>query len=135
MSGIDRRALIKAAALAACGAHRTAGAQPVAFSAADLAHAERLRDAALADETAWALVQELCNQVGVRPAGSAADAKAAAWAQEAMKKLGLAEVRAEGMAMRRWVRGPASARLLAPVQEPLVMLALGNSVEIGRAHV
>ena len=128
MSGIDRRALIKAAALAACGAHRTAGAQPVAFSAADLAHAERLRDAALADETAWALVQELCNQVGARPAGSAADAKAAAWAQEAMKKLGLAQVRAEGMAMRRWVRGPASARLLAPVQEPLVMLALGNSV-------
>ena len=128
MSGIDRRALIKAAALAACGAHRTAGAQPVAFSAADLAHAERLRDAALADDTAWALVQELCNQVGARPAGSAADAKAAAWAQEAMKKLGLAQVRAEGMAMRRWVRGPASARLLAPVQEPLVMLALGNSV-------
>ena len=128
MSGIDRRALIKAAALAACGAHRTAGAQPVAFSATDLAHAERLRDAALTDDTAWALVQELCNQVGARPAGSAADAKAAAWAQEAMKKLGLAQVRAEGMAMRRWVRGPASARLLAPVQEPLVMLALGNSV-------
>ncbi len=128
MSGIERRALIQAAALAACGAQRTAGAQPVVFAAADLSHAEQLRDAALTDDTAWALVQQLCNQVGARPAGSAADAKAVAWAQAAMKRLDLVNVRAESLAMRRWVRGPASARLVAPVQEPLVMLALGNSV-------
>ena len=128
MSGIERRALITAAALAACSAHRTAGAQPVVFSTADLSHAEHLRDAALTDDTAWALVQELCNQVGARPAGSAADARAVAWAQAAMTRLDLVNVRAESLAMRRWVRGPASARLVAPVQEPLVMLALGNSV-------
>ena len=128
MSGIERRALIKAAALAACGAQRTAGAQPAVFSTADLSHAEQLRDAALTDDTACALVQELCNQVGARPAGSAADAKAVAWAQAAMKRLDLVNVRAESLAMRRWVRGPASARLVAPVPEPLVMLALGNSV-------
>ncbi len=128
MSGIDRRTWLSAATLAACGAHGGALAQTAAFAAADLAHAERLRDAALADDTAWTLVQSLCNQVGARPAGSAADAKAVAWAQAAMKKLALANVRAEGLALRRWVRGPASARLVAPVQEPLVMLALGNSV-------
>ena len=128
MSGIERRALITAAALAACSAYRTAGAQPVVFSTADLRHAEHLRDAALTDDTAWALLQELCNQVGARPAGSAADARAVAWAQAAMTRLDLVNVRAESLAMRRWVRGPASARLVAPVQEPLVMLALGNSV-------
>ena len=81
MSGIDRRTLLSAATLAACGAHGSAPAQTAAFAAADLAHAERLRDAALADDTAWALVQELCNQVGARPAGSAADAQAVAWAR------------------------------------------------------
>jgi hypothetical protein len=103
------------------------------FSAADLAHAERLRTAALADGTAWQLVQALCNEVGARPAGSAADAKAAAWAQAAMRKLQLAQVRAESFPMRAWVRGPASARLLAPVPQDLVMAALGNSVAAPQA--
>lgn len=132
MSGIERRTLLSAAALTACGVHGSAAAQtaatPVAFAPADLAHAERLRDAALADGTAWTLLQDLCTQVGARPAGSAADAKAVAWAQAAMKDLKLAHVRAEGLALRRWVRGPASARLVAPAAEELVMLALGNSV-------
>jgi len=137
MSGIDRRSLLAATALTACGARGTADAQSpaglasaasAAFADADLQHAERLRDAALADGTAWQLVQDLCNQVGARPAGSAADAKAAAWAQAAMKKHGLAQVRAESLPLRRWVRGPASARLVAPVTEELVMAALGNSV-------
>ena len=128
MSGINRRTLLTASALAGCGAHGSTRAQTLAFAAADLAHAERLRDAALTDDTAWALLQGLCTDVGARPAGSAADAKAVAWAQAAMRRLELANVRAEGMALRRWVRGPASARLVAPVEEPLVMLALGNSV-------
>ncbi len=99
-----------------------------AFAAADLAHAERLRSAALADGTAWQLLQSLCNDVGARPAGSAADAKAAAWAQAAMRSLQLQQVRAEGFPMRAWVRGPASAQLLAPVPQDLVMATLGNSV-------
>ena len=84
-----RDLLAAAAALTAGGAVR---AQAAAFDAADLQLAERLRDAALADTTAWRLVQELCTQVGARPAGSAADAKAAAWAQASMKQLGLAQV-------------------------------------------
>ena len=118
MSGIDRRRVLAAAALWACGARGTAQAQSAAsaasaaraasathpaFSEADLQHAERLRDAALVDGTAWQLVQDLCNQVGARPAGSAADAKAAAWAQAAMKQHGLVNVRADGMPLRRWV--------------------------------
>lgn len=121
-----RRDLLAAAAALAAGGG--AHAQAAAFGEADLQQAERLRDAALGDGTAWRLLQELCNQVGARPAGSAADAKAVAWAQAAMQQLGLAQVRAEPIAFRRWVRGPASARLLAPVELPLVMAALGNSV-------
>ena len=137
VSGMDRRTLLATAALSVCGARGTAQAQaptiapdstPAAFADVDLQQAERVRDAALADGTAWQLLQDLCNQVGARPAGSAADAKAAAWAQAAMKAHGLVNVRTEGMPLRRWVRGPASAKLLAPVTEELVMAALGNSV-------
>ena len=111
------------------------GAGGQAFSAADLAHAERLRDAALGDATAWQLLQSLCNDVGARPAGSAADAQAVAWAQAAMRRLDLTQVRAEGFAMRAWVRGPATARLLAPVPQDLVMAALGNSVAAPAAGI
>ena len=102
------------------------------WAAADWAAAQRLLESGLADTRAWALLQQLCTQVGARPAGSAGDAKAVAWATAALQDLGLAHVRAEPLAMRAWVRGPASAQLLGADQvalgEPLAMLALGNSV-------
>jgi len=91
-------------------------------------HAVALRQAGLADGQAWALVQQLCNEVGARPAGSAGDAKAAIWAQAAMKRLGLQNVRAESFGLKVWQRGTASARLVSPQAMPLVMVALGNSV-------
>ncbi|HZF78654.1 MAG TPA: M20/M25/M40 family metallo-hydrolase [Rubrivivax sp.] len=121
---MNRRSLLGAAALTALPVH----AQAATFSSEDLAHAARLRDLGLADDVAWQLVQQLCNEVGARPAGSAGDAKAVAWAQAAMQRLHLSNVRAEPLPLRIWQRGPASARLVAPVSEPLVMAALGNSV-------
>jgi SAM-dependent methyltransferase len=123
---MNRRELLALAALAASGLARAQAAP--AFSAADLQHAARLRDLGLADGTAWALVQQLCNEVGARPAGSAGDAKATAWAQAAMRRLGLQNVRAESTPLRVWQRGPAAARLVSPQALPLVMAALGNSV-------
>ena len=110
-------------------------AQPATFSSEDLAHAAQLRELGLADGEAWQLVQQLCNQVGARPAGSAADAKAVAWAQAAMQRLKLSNVRAEALPLKVWRRGPASARLVAPVAEPLVMAALGNSVAAPEAGI
>jgi hypothetical protein len=100
----------------------------MAFDPADLQHAEFLRDAALRDGEAMALVTQLATTIGARPAGSAADAKAVQWAQDAARRLGLQAVRAEPVPLRIWQRGPASARLLLPVAQPLVMAALGNSV-------
>jgi carboxypeptidase Q len=123
---MKRRDLIGAAALMACGAVR-AQATP-AFSAEDLQHAEVLRSAGLADKNAWAFVQELCNTIGPRPAGSDNERKAAAWAQARLTQLGLANARIESTPMKAWLRGPASAKLVAPVAEPLVMAALGNSI-------
>jgi carboxypeptidase Q len=101
-----------------------------AFDPADLAAAHKLRDAAMADREAWRLLQALCTQVGARSAGSPGDAKAVAWAQAALQELKLAAVRAEPMAIRAWLRGPASAQLVAPVERTLVMAALGNSVGV-----
>jgi carboxypeptidase Q len=134
MQPMQRRDLITWAAAAAAATltplrmARAQAAKLASYSEADLAHAVKLRELGLADGTAWALVQQLCNDVGPRPAGSANDAKAAAWAQGAMRKLGLQNVRAESMPLRVWVRGPAAAKLVSPQAQPLVMVALGNSV-------
>ena len=117
--------MMAAVALGLVGGAR---AQPTGFTATDLKHAERLRDLGMADGEAWKLVQQLCNEVGARAAGSAGDAKAVAWAQAAHKRLGLQNVRAEALQLKVWQRGAASARLVRPVTEPLVMAALGNSV-------
>jgi len=121
---VKRRALLLAGGAAALPLR----AQTPAFADEDLRHARTLRDAALADGQAWKLVEALTTEIGPRPAGSPADARAAAWAQAALKGLGLANVRAEAFPLRVWQRGPASAKLVAPVEQPLVMAALGNSV-------
>ena len=126
---MKRRPLLAAGLLSAALPWARAQTEtPPMFRAEDLQHAERLRDAGLADGVAWRLVQQLCNEVGARPAGSAGDAKAVAWAQQALRVLKLQQVRADPVPLRVWQRGPASARLVAPVAEPLVMTALGNSV-------
>jgi hypothetical protein len=132
---MKRRELLATACLMSTGiGHAQTAAAVPRFSEGDLAHAVRLRDAGLADKNAWALLQQLCNDIGPRPAGSAGDAKAVAWAQTALRGLGLQNVRAEGLPLRVWQRGPASAVLLVPgagdtvAAAPLVMAALGNSV-------
>ncbi len=136
---MQRRDLLATAALLACGASRAQQGDkpgdnkfqpglPPSFNPADLAHAAVLADLGMADRQAWTLVRQLSKDIGARPAGSAADAKAAAWAQAAMRAAGLQNVRADSFPLRVWQRGAASARLVAPVAEPLVMVALGNSV-------
>jgi carboxypeptidase Q len=126
---MKRRPLLAAGLLSAVAPLARAQAEaPPMFSPEDLQHAARLRDAGLADGEAWRLVQQLCTQVGARAAGSPGDAKAVAWAQQALRALKLQQVRADPIPLRVWQRGPASARLVAPEAHPLVMTALGNSV-------
>lgn len=98
------------------------------FSDTDLAHAARLRDLALQDIGALAMVKSLTQDIGARPAGSPADAKAVAWALAQCRALGLQQVRAEPISLRVWRRGQASAALVAPERFDLVLAALGNSV-------
>ena len=103
-------------------------APPAIYSEADIAYAQRLRDAGLKSGLAYTLVESLTTEVGARPAGSANDALAVAWAQAAMRQLGLSNVRAEPVPLSVWQRGPLNAQLLAPHAHPLVATALGNSV-------
>ncbi len=105
-----------------------ASADAPRLAEADLAFARQLRSAGLADTRALALVQRLTQQVGARPAGSAADARAVAWALAEARALGLPRVWQQPVPLRVWRRGPAQARLVAPEPRALVMAALGNSV-------
>lgn len=90
--------------------------------------AAQLRDAAMAGHNiAYAWVSELTTRFGPRPAGSASEHQAAAWAAARLKALGFENVRIESFPITAWVRGSESAQLIAPSTQPLVIAALGES--------
>jgi hypothetical protein len=117
-------------ALLALGASGIGAAEPVA-TAAEVAAAEQLRDAALRSDEAWALVSSLTTTVGPRLAGTPGDRAAVEWAVEALASGGFANVRRSEVVVPRWVRGEAQFELLDPVALPMVTAALGGSVGTG----
>ena len=120
----DLRAMTKLA-LAACAAALIAAA-PAA--AADLAKdAQVVRDKALSDSTAWDVVESLTTEIGPRPVGTPAMARAKEWGVAKLKALGFENVHVEDFATRAWVRGPESAEVVAPYPQKLAILGLGNS--------
>jgi carboxypeptidase Q len=90
--------------------------------------ANKLIEAALADDTGLNRLEYLCYRVGNRLSGSAALDQAIAWGGEEMKKAGLANVRTIPVKVPHWVRGRESAEMLEPLRKPLFMLGLGGSV-------
>ena len=145
MKRIDRRQWLRQAArlglvggvggvggaLTWAGAPGTAWAQAsaAAFTPQDLAQARELLAQAQRSDVAWRLARELAVGVGARPAGSEGDRKAVAWAQQALRGLGLQNVHTQAINLHVWQRGPGSARLLRTQGErELVMAALGNSI-------
>ena len=95
---------------------------------ADSATALQVRDKALADDTAWNLLQSLTSEIGPRPAGSPAAALARDWAVANMTALGFTNVHAEPFAKAAWLRDAESAEVVAPVPLKLALLGLGHSV-------
>jgi Zn-dependent M28 family amino/carboxypeptidase len=90
--------------------------------------AAQLRDAAIAGhDIAYSWVSELTTRFGPRPAGSANEQQAAAWAAARLKALGFENVHIESFPITAWVRGSESAQLIAPGTQPLVIAALGES--------
>jgi carboxypeptidase Q len=98
------------------------------FHKADLSAASTLRERAMADTGAWQLLESLTTEVGARPAGSAGDKAAVAWALREMQRLGFANVRSMEVLVPHWVRGDARFQVLAPWPQALPTLALGGSV-------
>ena len=98
----------------------------------DISHyqnaANKLIDAALADEAGLNRLEYLCYRIGNRLSGSAPLDQAIAWGAEEMKKAGLANVRTIPVKVPHWVRGRESAEMVEPLQKPLFMLGLGGSV-------
>lgn len=90
--------------------------------------AERLRDQALADHTAFRIVESLTTEVGARPAGSEADARAVAWAVAKFRSLGYDKVTTEPVSFPAWRRVSESASVTAPVTQRLAVTALGGSI-------
>ena len=106
----------------------SAAERPPAFTRTDLAAAATLRERALADTTAYKLIESLTTEVGPRPAGSAGDKAAVAWAQREMKRLGFVNVHTVDATVPHWVRGEAEFSVLAPYAQTMPSLALGGSV-------
>ncbi|GAB4522286.1 MAG: M28 family metallopeptidase [Amphiplicatus sp.] len=90
--------------------------------------ADRLIDRALADDTAWEILESLTTEVGPRLAGSEAEARARDWAAAKMRALGFKNVRIETFELPYWNRLRESAEIVAPFAQPLAVTALGGSV-------
>src|SRR5215471_16172572 len=106
---------------------------PALLSAADLSvqyrqTADKLIDAALADNEGFQRLTYLCYRIGPRLSGSQGLEKAVAWSVEQMKAAGLSNVRTIPTKVPHWVRGAESASLVEPYDRPLHMLGLGMSI-------
>ena len=89
--------------------------------------AEQLREKALLSNSAWDLVESLTTEVGARLAGTPADARAVAWAQDALNQSGFDRVWLEKVEFPVWQRHKEQARVLAPYPQDLHISALGYS--------
>ena len=82
----------------------------------------------LDNNLAYNLTDSLTVEVGQRLAGSEADARAVAWAEQKFKQLGYDKVWTEPFTMQYWQRGQASLSVSAPFHQNLVVTALGGSI-------
>ncbi len=99
-----------------------------AASAATRLAVATLQSDALVSRHAFGFVQNLCDTVGPRLAGSPADRAAVEWAVRTMKEAGLSEVHPEPVKVTHWERGEARAEIVGGSPRPMVVAALGGSV-------
>jgi hypothetical protein len=114
--------------LVACLANPIAGAKTRPATGADEMTAALLRERAQADGGAFQILESLTTEVGARPAGSDADARAVAWAVGKLRALGYDKVYTEPVHFTAWRRLSESAEVIAPITHRLAVTALGNSV-------
>jgi carboxypeptidase Q len=115
-------------ALTACLPATTTPAQTITIAPAMRAAADRLIDAAMANDAGYARLAELVDRFPGRLSGSAVLEQANDWLIARMKDDGFANVRGEMVMVPHWVRGKESAMLTAPRPLALHFLGLGRSV-------
>lgn len=89
---------------------------------------KRIIDAALQDDAGLDRLSYLCDRIGNRISGSKALENAIDWAAAEMRRAGLENVRTIPVMVPHWVRGEESATMLLPLERPIVILGLGDSV-------
>lgn len=92
------------------------------------AQLHQLKTTALQSDLSYQLIESLTTEVGHRLMGSEGDKKAIVWAVNKMKTLGFDKVWTEEVTGSYWLRGEASARIVAPFPHDVVVLALGGSI-------
>lgn len=99
----------------------------LAQDAATVQRASQIRDRAMADNIAMDYVTQLTTRFGPRPAGSAAEQSAAAWAADYLRGHGFQNVRVETFPLIGWERGEESGSIVGAHPQRLVLNALGHS--------
>jgi hypothetical protein len=103
-------------------------AKPAPAPRAPEAVAADLRDEAMAGHSqGFDFVSEMTTRFGPRPAGSAPQNRASAWAAKALTAMGFQNVHLETYPMVAWDRGEERVEIVAPEPQPLVANALGGS--------
>ena len=96
--------------------------------AADLTQeTQALKAKALADSTAWDVLESLTTEVGPRSVGTPAIVRAKDWGLAKLTALGFENVHAEPFLAQAWVRGAESAEVISPFPQKLAILGLGGS--------
>lgn len=90
--------------------------------------AAQLQQTALASSLGYEIVESLTVEVGPRLAGSPKDPIAVDWAINKLTSLGFDKVYKEPVQVPIWERGEAKAKIISPVEQPLVITALGGSI-------
>lgn len=103
-------------------------AEPANISAQYGDTAQKLIQAALADNDGLRRLEYLCDHIGNRLSGTASLETAIEWAAGEMKNAGLENVETPPVKVPHWVRGRESAEMIAPIAKPLTMIGLGMSV-------
>lgn len=114
--------------LAATPALRAQTFDPQTIPATYRQVADRLIDAATADQHAYDRLAELVDRFGPRLSGSRSLERAMDWARAQMEQDGLENVQSEPVMVPHWVRGEESAALVEPWHKDLAMLGLGGSI-------
>ncbi len=88
---------------------------------------DRLLAECLGRPEAYAQLGWLCDNVGGRTSGAESGRRAEEWAHDLLKRWNLVDVRYEELEVTVWTRGMLEARVLEPVEWPLIAMAHGNA--------